>query len=75
MGNFILRFCACPILMALLNQISFETKQKSKCKVEFNLIFISIEKKYFGKIQFFLERIRNQSKLYSTRDISPNLTL
>ena len=53
MGNFILRFCACPILMALLNQISFETKQKSKCKVEFNLIFISIEKKYFGNIQFF----------------------
>ena len=39
--------------MALLNQISFETKQKSKYKVDFNFIFISIEKKYnFLKISF-----------------------
>jgi len=45
MGNFMKRLCACLISMAIsIDQISFETKQKSKCKVYFNLIFISIEK-------------------------------
>jgi len=45
--NFMKRFCTYLISMALLNQISFETKQKSKYKVDFNFIFISIKKYYF----------------------------
>ena len=49
------RLCNCLISMALLNQISFETKQKSKYKVDFNFIFILIETKYFGNILNFLE--------------------
>ena len=36
-----------------LDQISVETKQKSKYKVDINSIFISIEKKYFGNILNF----------------------
>jgi len=36
LGNILKRLCT-------LNQISFETKQKSKYKVYFNFIFISIE--------------------------------
>ena len=49
------RLCNCLISMALLNQISFETKQKSKYKVDFNFILIIIETKYFGNILNFLE--------------------
>ena len=50
-GNFMKRLCACLIFQWLfLDQISFETTE-----VDFNFIFISIEKifwkypKYFGK--------------------------
>ena len=44
------RLCTCLISMAIsLDQISFETKQKSKYKVDFNFNFISIEKKIFWK--------------------------
>jgi len=43
-GNFMKSLSTCLISMALLNQISFETKQKSKYKVDFNFIFILIEK-------------------------------
>ena len=46
--------CTCIISMALLNKIRYETKQKSKCEVDFNFIFISLEKKnYFGIILTF----------------------
>ena len=47
----------------------FETKQKSKYKVDFNFNFISIEKKIFWKYPTFLRKFGNQSKLYSTRAI------
>ena len=44
------RLCTCLISMDIsLDQISFETKQKSKYEVDFNFIFISIE--------IFLEKI------------------
>jgi len=36
-----------------IDQISFETKEKSKYKVDFNFIFISIEQNYFGNILNF----------------------
>ena len=49
------RLCTCLISMALFKQISFETKQKSKYKVDFNFILILIETKYFGNILNFLE--------------------
>jgi len=43
-GNFMKRLCTFPISMDIsLDQISVETKQKSKYKVDFNFIFISIE--------------------------------
>jgi len=35
-----------------LDQISFETKQKSKYKVDFNFIFISIEKIFWKYPKF-----------------------
>ena len=38
-----------------LDQISFETKQKSKYKVDFNFIFISIEKIFWKYPNFFGE--------------------
>ena len=47
--------------MAILDQISLETKQKSKCKVDLNFIFISIEI-FFWKYPKFLEKIREPIK-------------
>ena len=56
-GNFMKRLCTCLISMAVsIEHINFETKQKSNYKVDFNLIFISVEKKYFGNILNFLEK-------------------
>ena len=37
-----------------LDQISFETKQKSKYKVDLNFIFISMKKKIFWKYPKFV---------------------
>jgi len=48
------RLCTCLISMAV--QISYETKQNANYKVDFNFIFISIEKN-------ILEISGNQSKL------------
>ena len=45
------RLCTCLISMAISRLNIFKTKQKSTYKVDFNFIFISIEKKYFGNIQ------------------------
>ena len=45
------------------------TQQKSKYKVDFNFIFISIEKQIFGHILHVLEKIRKPIKIYSTRAI------
>ena len=42
------RLCTFLFQWLVLDQITFETKQKSKNKVDSNFIFISIEK-YFGK--------------------------
>ena len=39
--------------MLFLDQIIFETKQKSKYKVDFKLFFISIENKIFWKYPKF----------------------
>ena len=40
------RLCTCLISMAIsIDQIIYETKQKSKYKVDFNFIFIPILKK------------------------------
>jgi len=49
-GNFLKRLYACLISMAISrsNKLN-ETKQKSKYKVDFNSIFISIEKKILWK--------------------------
>ena len=53
------RLCTCLISMAIsIDQISFETKQKSKYKVDFNFIFISIEKQIFWKYTKCLEKIQ-----------------
>ena len=44
-GNFMKRLCTCQLLQWLfLDQKSFVTKQKSKFKVDFNFIFVSIER-------------------------------
>ena len=59
------RLCTCFISMALLNQISFETNQKTKYTVDFNFIFILTEQ-MFWKYPNFLRKSGNQSKLYST---------
>ena len=48
--------------MALLNQLRFETKQKSKYKVDLNFVSISINKKYFENILNFLVKIREPIK-------------
>jgi len=53
--------------MALLNQISFKTKQKSKYKVDFNFIFISIEKILWKYPKFFGE---NMGTWYSTANLT-----
>ena len=47
------RVCICLISIAFLIQISFETRQKSKYKADFNLIFISFEKEIFWKYPRF----------------------
>ena len=48
------RLCVCLISIVIsTDQISFETKQKSKYKVDFNFIFISIEKNIFWKYPKF----------------------
>ena len=52
-GNFMKRLCTCLIIMTVSNQISFETKQKSKQKVDFNFIFISIKKIFWKYPKFF----------------------
>ena len=57
-----------------LDQISFETKQQSKFKVDFNFIFISIEKKYFAN--FFGENPgTNQNFIAQVLFCIDNLTL
>jgi hypothetical protein len=38
-----------------MDQISFETKQKSKYKVDFNFIFIAIQKIFWKYPKLFLE--------------------
>ena len=43
------RFCTVLFQWLFLDQISFATKHKSKYQVDFNFIFISIEKKIFWK--------------------------
>ena len=43
-GNFTKRLCTCHISMAIsIDQISFETKQKSTYKVDFNFLLILIK--------------------------------
>ena len=41
--------------LLFLTQIRVETEHRSKYKVDFNFIFISIEKKYFVNILIFFE--------------------
>ena len=54
------RLCTCLISMDIsLDQISFETKQKSKYEVDFNFIFIS---KLFWKYPKFLVKIQEPIK-------------
>ena len=45
------RLCTCLISMAISKDQIFETKQKSKYKVDFNFIFISIEKIFWKYIK------------------------
>ena len=78
MGNFMKRLSTFLISMAISGfQIGFKTKQKSKYKVDFNFIFILIEKKYFGNVlNIFGEN--PVTNLYTTRDVlhfTANLTL
>ena len=62
------RLYTCLFQYISLDQISFETKQKSKCEVDFNFIFISLEKKLFWNYpNFFWKKSGNQYKFYSTR--------
>ena len=56
------RFCTVLFQWLFLDQISFATKHKSKYQVDFNFIFISIEKKYFGNILNFFEKTREPIK-------------
>ena len=52
-GNFMKRLCACLLFQWLfLDQIRFKTKQKLKYKVDFNFIFIAIEK-YILEVSYF----------------------
>ena len=44
------RLCNCLISMAISR-----SNIKSKYKVDYNFIFISVEKKYFGNILIFLK--------------------
>ena len=58
--------------LLFLDQISFEIKQKSKYKVDFNSIFISIEKNIL-ELSHFMEKIREPIK--TLLKTSANLTL
>ena len=72
-GNFMKHLCTVLFQWLFLDQISFETKQKSKHKVDFKFFFISIEKKiYFGNILNYFEKIREPIKFYSTLAIIYN---
>ena len=51
-GNFLKRLCTYLSYFSgyFYRPIYFETKQKSKYKVDFKFIFILIEKNYFGNV-------------------------